>query len=143
MSELPCTLIPEYRIVCTPFRHFQPAVGSECPKQLRLEASSAAAGLCALFKACARSCCLICLQLLDRLDDQLSCAVCVFLHQHLLAPTPEDFPGPDPDVEKHDPDRPSVAEEAFEQLGVVNMLRQSAQGLSGKRCVSFCPQACH
>jgi len=132
-----CILIPDYRIVCTRCRRLQPAVGSECLKELRLESSSAAAGLCALFKACARSCCLICLQLLNRLDDQLSSAVCVFLHQHLLAPMPEDFPGSDPDLENCDPDRPSLAEEAFEQLGVVNTLRQSAQGLSGKQCGPF------
>ncbi|DBA86312.1 TPA: hypothetical protein ACH3X2_005549 [Trebouxia sp. C0005] len=113
------------------FRHFQPAVGSECPKELRPASSSAAAGLCALFKACARSCCLICLQLLNRLDDQLSSAVCVFLHQHLLAPMPVHFPGPDSDLENCDPDRPCLAEEAFQQLGVVDMLRQSAQSLSG------------
>ncbi|KAL0029006.1 hypothetical protein WJX77_011645 [Trebouxia sp. C0004] len=113
------------------FRHFRPTVGSECPKELRLESSSAAAGLCVLFKVCARSCCLTCLQLLNRLDDQLSSAVCVFLHQHLLAPMPEDFPGPDPDLENCDPDRPSLAEEAFEQLCVVNMLRQFAPSLSG------------
>ncbi|KAL0049053.1 hypothetical protein WJX82_005155 [Trebouxia sp. C0006] len=64
-------------------------------------------------------------------DDQLSSAVRVFLHQHLLAPMPENFPGPHPDLENCDPDRPSLAEEAYEQLGVVNTLRQSAQNLSG------------
>ncbi len=56
---------------------------------------------------------------------------------------PEDFPGPDPDLENYDPDRPSLAEEAFEQLGVVNTLRQSAQNLSGKQCKPFGPRACH
>ena len=54
----------------------------------------------------------------------------MFLHQHLLVP--EDSPGPHPDLEDCDPDRPSLAEEAFEQLGVMNILGQSAQSLSGK-----------
>lgn len=50
---------------------------------------------------------------------------------------PVHFPGPDSDLENCDPDRPCLAEEAFQQLGVVDMLRQSAQSLSGKQCMPF------
>lgn len=51
---------------------------------------------------------------------------------------PEDLPGSYSDLENCDPDRPSLAEEAFEQLGVVvNTLRESAQSLSGKQCKPF------
>lgn len=119
----------------TTCRLSQPSGNCPASKDSNLESSSAAAGLCALFKACARPCCLICLQLLNRHDDQLSSAVCTFLHQQLFAPAHKgQTSGSDPDLESDGSDQPSLAEAAFVQPDVVEVLRQSAEGLSGTEC---------
>ncbi len=56
----------------------------------------------------------------------------MFLHQCLLVSVPAQALGSDPDVENFDIDKPSLVEEAFEQPKLVEVLRQSAQGLSGE-----------
>ena len=56
----------------------------------------------------------------------------MFLHQRLFVPAHKGQRlGSDPDLESYDSDHPSLAEEAFVQPGAVEMLRQSAEGLSG------------
>ena len=99
--------------------------------------SSAATGLCNLFRAHARSSCLILSQMLGKQDDQLVSAACSFLHQHLLTPSCEHVPGSDPDLESCDPDRPSLAQEAFEQPQLVQAVTVSAQALSGEKLLWF------
>ncbi|KAL3143978.1 hypothetical protein ABBQ32_003788 [Trebouxia sp. C0010 RCD-2024] len=83
-----------------------------------------------MFKACGRSCCVECLQLLKQPGSQLHASVCTFLHQQLLAPIPSHrlF---EPDLEDDEPDRPCLADEAFEQPEVVDALRAAVQHFSG------------
>lgn len=83
-----------------------------------------------MFKACGRSCCLACLQLLKQPTSDLHASVCTFLHSQLLAPVPHHAIS-DPDLEDHEPDRPCLAEEAFEQPALVDTLRAAVQHLSG------------
>ena len=112
-------------------RHFHEGIDAAFADSSHKVSSSAAAGLCSLLRAHARSCCLILAQILGKQEDQLVSAVCSFLHQHLLTPSLEHVPALDPDIESCDPDRPSLALEAFEQPLLVQTVMLSAQSLSG------------
>lgn len=91
-----------------------------------------------MFKACGRSCCLVCLQLLKQPTSHLHASVCAFLHQQLLAPVPDHI-FPDPDLEDHESGRPCLAEEAFEQPALVATLRAAVHHLSGLLMHAACP----
>ncbi|KAL3149964.1 hypothetical protein ABBQ38_013324 [Trebouxia sp. C0009 RCD-2024] len=109
------------------FRHVKLSPRSQ---HLASESASAVAGLCVMFKACSRSCCVECLQLLKQPGTQLHASVCTFLHQQLLAPIPGHRLS-EPDLEEDDPDRPCLADEAFVQPEVVDTLRAAVQHISG------------
>lgn len=116
------------RVCCC--RHVKPSPDSAKPQHLTTESASAVAGLCIMFKACGRSCCVGCLQLLKQPVPQLHASVCTFLFRQLLAPiTSHAFP--ESDLESDEPDRPCLAEEAFDQPAVVDILRAAVQRLSG------------
>ena len=119
-------------------RHSKLAPDSARSQQLAVESASAVAGLCCVFKACGRSCCLACLQLLKQPTSNLHAAVCAFLYSQLLAPIPYQAIS-DPDLEDHEPDRPCLAEEAFEQPALVDTLRAAVQHISGLLMHAACP----
>ena len=85
-----------------------------------------------MFKACGRSCCIACVQVLKQpAAQQLHGPVCAFLHQQLLKPIPCGDLGSDPDLESCDPDRRCLAEEAMDQPALVDTLRAAVHSLSG------------
>ena len=112
-------------------RHLQQGHDAASADSSHKVSNSAAAGLCSLFKAHARSCCLSLLQILGKPDTQLVSAVCTFLHQQLLAPSFDQISHSTPDLESCDPDNPSLAQEAFEQPQLIQDVTLSAKGLSG------------
>ena len=113
------------------YRHLQQRHDAVSTDSSHRVSNSAAAGLCSLFRAHARSCCLSLSQILGKQEQQLVSAVCTFLHQHLLAPSVDQVPDSDPDLESCDSDRPSLVQEAFEHPQLVQDVTLSAQGLSG------------
>lgn len=119
-------------------RHSKIACDSAGSQQLATESASAVAGLCLVFKACGRSCCLACLQLLKQPTSHLHASICAFLHTQLLAPV-LDHELSDPDLGDHGPDTPCLAEEAFEQPSLVDTLKAAVQHLSGLHMHATCP----